>query len=609
VGFVGAGELGEGYDLVVLALPGVQRFITEARSTADVAGASGIYSRLAREIVGSLSREPGAEIVLPDSAVVSSPDTAGPAGASEPGERTERGMPNRVAVLLPAGSGAAAAGRAVAAASAAWESWLRGVWRLPDGALVPATPGFPVTQWACVPAAPGGYPEQWRLAQRLLAARRRVRDFPPVPEAGWERRELCSLAPRWPAERVRPPRIPPHEATTRLSAVGWVKRRWAALHDEDGFPSTASIASAPYRKAILERLHDAEVRRALANLADAARVLGSARETPVPGLTELIPADGPGRWLAERGGPWVYEDRWEPALMQRETGPRPGLAEIAAAGRTAARRLREVMAQASVPGYLAVVVQDLDGMGRFLGGHAGDGARRRIIVSPGAHRRVSAELLDVAAAQRATLRSADLLGVPVYLGGDDLLTFTPARSALDAAQACHDAIPLSLPRASTAVLYFHYHASIQAAMSQARVMLDEAKRRVPGKHGLAVGYLRRSGASALSVQRWLLERGGRETSIGHFGLFARGADHRLSPRLVADLQRDAGELAALAQVRDELYLAELTRLVRRHTDGGGGAAEAAQALRWLGEHEYAATDVPGPHLAAQVGVFLRQEAR
>jgi hypothetical protein len=133
---------------------------------------------------------------------------------------------------------------------------------------------------------------------------------------------------------------------------------------------------------------------------------------------------------------------------------------------------------------------------------------------------------------------------------------------------------------------------------------------VPGKHGLAVGYLRRSGASAVSIQPW--PGPGNQDSAGLFGLFARGKEGRLSPRLAADLQRDADELAGLARVSERLYLAELGCLVRRHTgkESGGGAAGAgiAEALDWLGRHEYAPDGVPGPHAAAQVGVFLRQEA-
>jgi hypothetical protein len=593
-----SGELGREPDLVVVALPGVQRFIAESRSTSDVSAASGIYSRLARVITGALLDDPAAELVLP------APTLEGLEGPAE------RGMPNRVVALLPPGTGEASAARGAAAAGEAWQSWIRAVWRLPSGAPVPPTPGFPVVQWACVPAGPGGYPEQWRRAQRLIAARRRVRDFAPVPGDEWRQRALCSLAPRWPAEPKAPPRVPRHDQESRLSVTGWVKRRWASLDGAGGFPSTASIASAPYRRAVLEGLGDEGVRQAVDDLERAGRQLDAVREAPVSGLGPLVPDAGLGRWLGTGGGPWVYPDRWETASVARETGPRDDLAEIAAAGKRAAIRLRAVMAERGVQlaGYLAVVVQDLDSMGRFLGGEAPSAGGEKVAASPGEHRRVSGLLQEVAAAQWAVLRSGGLLGVPVYAGGDDLLAFVPAARALAAAQECHAAVPLALPRASSAVLYFHYHASIQRAMSEARRMLETAKSRVPGKHGLAVGYLRRSGASAMSVQPWTGPDG--ETSAGLFGVFARSQEGRLSPGLAADLLRDAGELAALSRVSARSYQQELARLVRRHTEGGGApAARAAGALGWLGGHEHAPGEVPGPHAAAQVGVFLRQEAR
>lgn len=190
------GEPGEGPALVVVALPGVQRFIAEARSTADVSAASGIYSRLAYEVVGSLRTEPGAELILPATGLADS---------------RESGMPNRVVALVPAGTGESAAGRAVVAADEAGRSLVRAVWRLPPDAPVPPAPGFPVVQWVCVPAGDGGYPQQWRRAQRLITARRRVRDFAPVPDEAPER-----APPRTPAGGGQPS----GRGTTRARARG-----------------------------------------------------------------------------------------------------------------------------------------------------------------------------------------------------------------------------------------------------------------------------------------------------------------------------------------------------------------------------------------------------
>lgn len=616
--------LAEGRDLVVVALPGVQRFITEARSTADVSAASEIYAALAARIVAVLGDRAGGELILPSRQ------------RQEAGSGDD-GIPNRVVALLPENSGVAAAEQATKAVHDAWKEWVRQVMN-PGGKDAPETPGFPRVQWVCVPAGQNDYEAQWIEAQRLLAGRRLVRDFGAVPDEEWKRRKLCTLTPRWPAEPTAPPRTPRHEQKTPLSVAGWVKHHWRRLADTagaTGFPSTASIASAPYRLAVLQRLDDQDVAAAVRDLDEARSGVQEIlerqdQETPVKGLMPAAPEHGPGSRLARSGGPWVYPEQWRAETLAREAGLDPSgdgqeqvirIRDAVSAGQKAARRLQELMTDARLAAYLAVVVQDLDSMGLFLSGQAGDAAGRKIKVGPNEHERVSRELLRVAVAQRAALETPALLSVPVYAGGDDLLFFSPAVTALDAAERCHREIPPELPTASTAVLFFHSHSGIQRAMSEAHDLLEQAKK-VPGKHGLAVGYLRRSGAAAVSVQPWAGEDG--SSSASRFELFARDHEPRLSPGLVADLMRDEGELFALAResrqlsgAKAGLYRAELARLIRRHADAGGGreaVTRIAAALDWLGRHEHADSPADpgrpgGPELAAQVGVFLRQEAR
>lgn len=91
---------------MVVALPGVQRFLEEARSASDVAAASGIYSALAGRVVDSLGAEPGGQLVLPVRQAASP-------GSDTPlsGRDGELGLPNRIVALLPPGTGAAAARR------------------------------------------------------------------------------------------------------------------------------------------------------------------------------------------------------------------------------------------------------------------------------------------------------------------------------------------------------------------------------------------------------------------------------------------------------------------------------------------------------------------
>jgi hypothetical protein len=605
-GFGGGDGAVPGDDLVLVALPGVQQFIEEARSVSDARAASEIFTHLASAIVDAC-RHAGGRVVFPSGG-----------GGSD-------GMPNRVVAMFPpgrwarseAGENSAAADDVVSAAQQLWRGWLRRALRLSEQAPLPATPGMPEVQWVCVPSGAGGYAGQWESAQRLLAARRRVRDF---PAAEWRQRVLCSVGPRWPAEPI-PGGVREHEKAS-LSGAAWVKRRWRRIQHLDGFPSTASIASAPFRKEVLAALDDEPVLSAVSELTDAARaVIGVTQggdETRVPGLPDS-PGE-PAKWFASTAGPWVYADTWQAESLARETKADVSvLRPLADRGRAAARRLSEVMGERGVrppASHLAVIVQDLDSMGQFLGGAAPGADGSRIEVSAGAHREVSSELRKAGDRQRPLLEDPKVLGLPVYVGGDDLLAFAPASTALAAARSCHDAVPPGLPTASTAVVFFHYHASLRDALAAARGLLEAAKEEIAGKHGLGVGYLRRSGASEVSVQPWGF-RDGSGDAIGLFGVFAAGQEYPLSPGLLADLDRDRDELARLSVSAADYYQAELTRLIRRHMSGDpplAQVAEVAVALGRLGDHEAAKrpAEVPAgawPQPAARVAVFLRQEAR
>jgi len=451
-----------------------------------------------------------------------------------------------------------------------------------------------------------------------MTARKRLRDFERYEVA---RRTLCSLSPRWAAEDQPPPGLPEYEKDV-LCTANWVKRRWltqgpSTPEDQERrtFPSTSSIASAPFRRRVLARLSVREVRRAVQRLQLVVPRGLLSREAPVPGL---VWSDELGRWLVERAGPWVYPDAWQREPLEREYGMRlgPGVdfGRAADEGGRAAHELVRVMDEAAeveapTP-YLALLAQDVDGMGRYMSGQgaARDGAT--LAVSPARHREVSQRLGDLGRWQSEELQGAERHGVPVYAGGDDLLAFVPAASALEAAQACHDGVPADLPTVSSAVLFFHRRGSLRLAVAEVQALLHEAKRAEAGKHALAVGYLRRSGVREQSVQPWE-SRDGR-SAADLFGVFRRRDRASLSPRLVSELERDGTELDTLS---DELYAAELARLVARHH----GRAEDSDALLTMGGQERArpgthglATHAPAtrtPVAAARVAVFLRQECR
>jgi CRISPR-associated protein Cmr2 len=275
------------------------------------------------------------------------------------------------------------------------------------------------------------------------------------------------------------------------------------------------------------------------------------------------------------------------------------------------------------------VLQDLDSLGLFLGGKVALRNGTSFEVEPDSHARVSALLARVAGDQVAvaTRVSDPLFGVPVYAGGDDVLMLAPAATAMRLARAIHDAIPAdALPTASTAVFYFSQQGSLQQAIGRAHDLLKQAKA-LPDKHGLAVGYERRTGTTHHTVQPWDSPRG---AGLGKVlaALSAEGAGSaQVSPRLVFDLQRDGDALASLAGAHESLLRAEMRRLVARHRrrsdnvvdvapeEGQVATVESstdhafADLLVDLGLEEAEVTGKFDPVPAARVGLFLRQEAR
>lgn len=605
--------MAEDGDLVVVALGGVQAFIAESRTTADLAAASGIMSGLAA-VAARAAAGAGARLVFPERALSGAEV---PSPAAESGDLDAVGVPNRVVVLAEPGTGPQVAERAAGAVRDAWASWVRR--EFPTlGDAAPDTPGFPDVSWVCVPAERGDYATKWVLAQRALAARRSVRAFEAVDEPA---RPLCSLSPRWAASEP-PPKARRHHRGERLSRANWIKRQRGLFEDGARFPSTYAIASATFRQKVDEHWTDGTVVEAVQELHEAVSRLSKRRETPVPGLARPG-GDRLRAWLAECAGGWVYPERWRVETLWEEIQGRRGedlqalrekeLPALAARGERAARALIDHMRRVhGVPApaiYLAVIVQDLDGMGEFLSTGQDGGP-----VTVHYHRSVSRTLIELAGRQAEALRSRKLLGVPVYAGGDDLLAFTPAATALQAAAEVNRLVEetAGLPHASTAVLFFHHSAQLRRAVVEVQRMLKEAKSRVPGKHALAVGYLRRSGVREETIQPWAPTRGGCSPQT-LFDLLSRHQEFVLSPRLVADLERDAAELAGL---RPHIYEAELRRLVGRHVSGGDRdgreqwVGQTVRSLLELGAQE-CSSDGSGvrPVPLARVGVFLRQEAR
>ncbi|WP_162233148.1 type III-B CRISPR-associated protein Cas10/Cmr2 [Protofrankia coriariae] len=493
----------------MLTLGGVQEFIAASRRTADLWTASRLVSRLCQVAVDAVVEGNG-EPVLPVAADV--PD----------------GLPNRIFAVVPAGdpgssgpgSGAVPSpgslARHVSAKVHAEWCGLRAVtFKNPDDSTVASLGTFPVVRWVGWQATAGGdsgesppgeggsaesgYEQGWRVVSAAGQARKRVRDFAPYAGSG---AQSCSLCGRREGVGSGSPAVPgrlrfaPGE---RLCPVCAVKRDPDVAERLAGeravFPSTASIATAPFRVRVVEALASGDAsgnlvgnsgenltgdspgnsseyfsgnldRNSGGALLDAVRrhrdavyaitaVLRKAgAKTPGnlerPGALPALEAlarplgDVVAGWSCLEGS-WCLADTWQPESLLRESGLRlpasdqrhAEVVRACARGRQASEDLVRELARASAAGTSTASRPPASYLALIVQDADDMGWALSHARMPAGrimrewHGQVSTKLVAIAGEQARALEEEH--GRAVYAGGDDLLGLVPAANALRAA--------------------------------------------------------------------------------------------------------------------------------------------------------------------------------
>lgn len=575
-------------DLVVVTIRGVQRFIAESRSTADLHAGSALMSELAGAMAEAARNfEPRPDVIMPSEAARAS-------------------IPNRVAVRIAAGHGG---DLAKCMADAANEEWRKRELSVQPEAEV--TPGFPDVQWVVADPDPRGYSSQWETASQALTARKRISSFtfPPVSQT-----RICSLTGRWRALQPGPEggNVRDDEA---LSLPSHVKRAFSRDRRQPRFPSTWSIATAQYRSAIIERAAgDEELQSAVSELHGWIDILLSEcgtedrdklerRSAAVPGVPART-GDKDLDWLAVVEGSWCSPWTWEPGALRRDyeldvLPDAAGCKEIAGA----AAKLAKAAADRDIPpltGYLTVIAQDADHMGARLSEFPGG-------TDPAAwHKKVSAALAEAGQRQRDAVGARNLFANVVYAGGDDLLALAPAATALSVVRTAGSVFEEVVARnftedpatVSTAIACFDAGWPLQSAIAAAQALLKQTKEN--HRPGLGVSVLRGGGERNRLILPWT-DRSGTAmiTHLETLTASMAGVSAGLSGRLASELERDRDALQTLD--RDWLAL-ELARRCERH-----GGASVADALIGLG-NEDANGRLTVPDQAVTIARFLAGEA-
>lgn len=240
-------------------------------------------------------------------------------------------------------------------------------------------------------------------------------------------------------------------------------------------------------------------------------------------------------------------------------------------------------------GYVAVLAMDGDRMGERLSDFK----------TVAEHQDFSKELLDFAPKAEALIK--DCQGVPIYLGGDDVLAVLPAGKAVACAEALAGLFTKEVGgTASAGVAIGHESVPMQELVNRAREAEHRAKE-VYGRNALALAIHKRSG----EIQWWGCKWG--SCGLRLFQQFlACGKDVAgRFPYKLAALLRPHGLKGALPSDLADVILAETAYAIGQ-TKGMVGKLEAEELSNFLKRECVAhAEDFLGLFLA--VAFLWRQE--
>ncbi|MEC9346271.1 MAG: type III-B CRISPR-associated protein Cas10/Cmr2 [Pseudomonadota bacterium] len=433
-----------------------------------------------------------------------------------------------------------------------------------------------------------GWPARVELASRMLEAAKRRRSIPVTDDYNGLAPGKCTLLGTW--EQVGP--------ADRASAERFWSQAWS--------PSWQSRV-----KGI--RLREGEQFCAPSMVKRFAMASGLAAELGLDDLGQQAFPDtatiaarswlvrhGLDDWRSKSRGSW--SGRWVHSRNETEAGDDDLPPE------DLARAIAQARQKESPPAYYAVILCDGDNMGEWLSGERAprlsdllsDGTgmlkEARLPAGPSWHA-VIARALSAFSTRLAPRIVSDALGTLVYSGGDDVLAFVPAETALQCARTLRAAFGGSLGRGNLAsdegwysfstdgpehltlgptaslsagIVFAHHKDNLAEVLAAARRAEKLAKH--SGRDRFAVLAMRRSGEHSCAAARW----GDIDWLDGLVGSFRNGASDRWAyalRRIEATLSMLPPE-AAMAEIRRQVARsdADTQRLI-----GGDGDAAALVA--------------------------------
>lgn len=503
-------------------IPGVQRFISSSRTTADVWGSSRAMSDLSGRAIAA-AQAVGASVVMP-------------AGTGA--------LPNQILIdcsdLDPN------------AVIASVDDEVRSQWRVLGSSNRQGLPANPDHRLQTVAvSSPLSMPEAFDDLGNRLRERRRIRDFGRIGHHGGELCAVCGL------EQQRH-QITVGDGTEVLCTTCLHTRVYGQAGDSQDltrtYPSTATIAAEPFRRAVVERWDD--VREAAVAFLDAVDQFQQMPDTDVRNCAahELLgrPPVEDERWYRFDGA-MLWEEFWFPNESDED------LTILARQeGRSAVVACRRACTAADIESpnpYVAIFAADVDRLGRSIA-NAVQGADDAVTTL----RAISSSLASVA--DRASEQADALMGRAVVAGGDDYLLFAPRATGLELAARIRDTVvgglSADLPGStlSGALVFAHHKSPLGAAIDRARTAVGELKSSDGTRGRLRVVSEQRNGERATVDLGWRTQTATVTALEELVDAFARG---ELNSKVTADLRRLHENAPEISRTHLDRYIARSLR--------------------------------------------------
>jgi|SRR5579875_771279 len=537
--------------LLALSIGPVQEFIAAARRTRDLWFGSYLLSEISKAAAKSV-QDQGGKLIFP-----------APAGNADLAPDSLLNVANVILAELNDTDPAAVAGKAKNAAGQCWRAFADQVCRQYQGVIRAEIWNDQVDDViefyaAWRPYAQETYQKDRALLMRLLAARKRCRDFPPakgragVPKSSLDGlRESVLGLPSAASQQLRGRlRL---RAGEQLDVIGLVKRAWQPKDGNPSYPSVARIAADPWIRLLQSKGIN------LRPLATACDALGP----DVVHKLNTAGARGHPRYTAfPYEGSVLYRSR-HPDLCEETgiTSGNPKFMQLVEALDGVSQAAKGKGLPSEPNPYLAVLVADGDRMGAALAQ----------LASPDQHRQFSQALAGFAG--KAARIVGKHQGVLVYSGGDDVLAFVPLDRCLECAHALHEAFGTALAdwsqrpnpelTLSVGLAIAHFMEPLEDLLRYGRAAEKHAKQPRPGdlphqadRNGLAVHVVKRGGEPVAVRMNWP-DGAGQTNPTDHLRQLADWlADQSVPGTLPYDLH-------ALARVYEHWPAKTVTDAIRR----------------------------------------------